>query len=619
MKNGAYWKKRFKQIEESQHQQGLQCYADIEKQYLAAQRQMEAKINAWYQRFANNNEISLVEARRLLNSSELDELKWDVEQYIRYGKENAINGQWMKELENASAKAHINRLEALKLQMQQSLEVMFGNQLDSVDSAIRDVYQSGFLHTAYEIQKGIGTGWSFASPNDRLIDKVIRKPWAVDGQTFSERIWTNKQKLVNELNTTMTQNIIIGADPQKTIDALARKMNVSKQNAGRLVMTEQAAFSNAAQKDCFAELGVEQFEIVETLDSFTCSLCGSMDGQHFPMSQYEIGVTAPPFHPNCRGCTCPYFEDDFGVLGERAARGGNGKTYYVPGNMTYKEWKKSFVNGDKSGLQETTADKYVGMSFMDKKEKIYTNEQEIERLYEQKKDAELQILTGSSITDIEDGQKKATAATSRISELKTENETLQQSLGLPTNAKERFYNQNVDYSKLPCDVRESELGAVGSWTRTDYTFINQYLRNNDKGVRSESIQNAEILKNMIDRNIVSEPFTVKRGTDFTAMNRLFGSDAWKKEGYNVSGKIIMDSGFFATTPDLHGGFGGGIQMYIDIPSGTKGVYLGDLSAAPDEKEFLLQCGTEFIVDRVEVKYDKWGDPLYDVYMKVMVK
>lgn len=356
MKNGAYWKKRFKQIEESQHQQGLQCYADIEKQYLSAQRQIEAKINAWYQRFADNNEISLVEARRLLNSSELDELKWDVEQYIRYGKENAINGQWIKELENASAKVHINRLEALKLQMQQSLEVMFGNQLDSVDSAIRDVYQSGFLHTAYEIQKGIGTGWSFASPNNRLIDKVIRKPWAADGKTFSDRIWANKQKLVNELNTSMTQNIITGANPQKTIDELARKMNVSKQNAGRLVMTEQAAFSNAAQRDCFEELDVEQFEVVETLDGHTCGLCGAMDGKVFPMSEFEIGVTAPPFHPNCRGCTCPYFEDDFGVPGKRAARGADGKTYYVPADMTYKVWKKSFVNGDKLDLKAVNTD-----------------------------------------------------------------------------------------------------------------------------------------------------------------------------------------------------------------------------------------------------------------------
>lgn len=39
-----------------------------------------------------NNEISLAEAHRLLNSNELEELKWDVQQYIKYGKENAING-----------------------------------------------------------------------------------------------------------------------------------------------------------------------------------------------------------------------------------------------------------------------------------------------------------------------------------------------------------------------------------------------------------------------------------------------------------------------------------------------------------------------------------------------
>lgn len=620
MANAEYWKRRFKLIEEAQHQQGLQCYANIEKQYFEAQKQIESKINAWYQRFADNNQISLIEARRLLNTNELEELRWNVDEYIRYGKANAVSKEWMKELENASAKAHISRLESIKLQMQQSLEVLFGNQLDIVDTAIRDIYGSGYLRTAFEIQKGIGVGWSLSIPNDNLIAKVINKPWAADGRNFSDRIWANKQKLINELNATFTQNIITGADPRKTIDVFSRKLDVSKQNAGRLVMTEQAAFGNAAQHDCFKALDVEQFEVVETLDSHTCSLCGSMDGKHFPMSQFEVGMTAPPFHPNCRGCTCPYFDDEFDSVGKRAARGENGKTYYVPSDMTYKEWQKSFVNGgDKSGLQETITDKYASLSFMDKKEKIYTNEQEIEHLYEQKKNAELQMLMGSSMEDIEDGQKKATAVSDRISELKIENETLQQSLGVPTNAKERFYDQSVDYSTLPCDVHDSELGAVSSWTRTDYTFINQYLRNSDKGVRAESIQNAEILKKMIDRNVVSEPFTVKRGTDLAAMNRLFGSDAWKKEGYNVSGKIITDQGFLATTPDLHGGFGGGIQMYIDIPRGSKGVYLGNLSAAPDEKEFLLQCGTEFIVDRIEVKYDKWGDPLYDVYMKVKVK
>lgn len=343
MKSSEYWQKRFELLEQAAHQQGVQCYADIEKQYRQAQKQLEGQIAAWYQRFASNNGITLAEAKRMLNAKELAELKWDVNQYIQYGQENAINGTWVKQLENASARFHISRLEALKLQTQQSIEVMFGNQLDSIDSTMRNVYKSGYYHTAYEIQKGVGVGWDFSALDDKQISKVINKPWAVDGKNFSERIWGNRQKLVNELNNTLTQNIILGKDPQKAIDEIARKMNTSKTNAGRLVMTEEAFFSSAAQKDCFDELDVEQFEIVATLDSHTSDICRGMDGKHFPMSEWKVGVTAPPFHVHCRSTTVPYFDDEFDAVGERAARGADGKTYYVPADMTYEQWSKKFV------------------------------------------------------------------------------------------------------------------------------------------------------------------------------------------------------------------------------------------------------------------------------------
>lgn len=356
MKNSEYWKKRFELLEQSQNQQGLQCYADIEKQYRQAQKQIEGQIAAWYQRFAKNNGITLADARKMLTSKELEELKWDINQYIQYGEENAINGTWVKQLENASARYHISRLEALKLQTQQSIEAMFGNQLDSIDSAMRNIYTSGYYRTAFEIQKGVGVGWDFATLDEKQISKIINKPWAVDGKNFSERIWGNRQKLVNELNTELTRNVILGQDPQKAIDAIARKMNTSKTAAGRLVMTEEAFFSSAAQKDCFAELDVEQFEIVATLDSHTSDICREMDGKHFPMSQWEVGVTAPPFHVWCRSTTVPFFDDEFDSVGERAARGEDGKTYYVPSDMTYKQWQQSFVEGDKTGLQEATPD-----------------------------------------------------------------------------------------------------------------------------------------------------------------------------------------------------------------------------------------------------------------------
>lgn len=357
MNNGEYWQKRFELLEQAVHQQGVQCYADIEKQYRQAQKQLEGQIAAWYQRFASNNGVTLADAKRMLNAKELAELKWDVNQYIQYGQENAINGTWVKQLENASARFHISRLEALKLQTQQSIEVMFGNQLDSIDSTMRNVYKSGYYHTAYEIQKGVGVGWDFSALDDKQISKVINKPWAVDGKNFSERIWGNRQKLVNELNNTLTQNIILGKDPQKAIDEIARKMNTSKTNAGRLVMTEEAFFSSAAQKDCFDELDVEQFEIVATLDSHTSDICRGMDGKHFKMSEWKVGETAPPFHVHCRSTTVPYFDDEFDEVGERAARDEKtGKTYFVPGNMTYKEWDKAFVQGDKSDLQEINPD-----------------------------------------------------------------------------------------------------------------------------------------------------------------------------------------------------------------------------------------------------------------------
>lgn len=351
MNNAEYWKLRFEQLEQAQNQKGVKAYADIERQYKEAQKQLEGQIARWYQRFATNNGISLAEARQYLKGADLKEFKWDVQEYIKYGQDNALNSGWMKELENASAKYHISKLEALKVQTQHSLEVMYAKQFGTMHGALSDAFESGYYHTAYELQHGFNVGWDIAGLDQAQIEKVLAKPWAADGYNFSERIWGNKNKLISEVHNELSRNIMLGADSQKAIDSLAKKMNTSKNNAGRLVMTEEAYFSSAAQKDCFESLGVEQYEIVATLDSHTSDICRSLDGKHFPMKDYQPGVTAPPFHVYCRSTTVPYFDEQFDI-GERAARDEEtGKTYYIPDDMNYQEWKETFVDGgDKSGF-----------------------------------------------------------------------------------------------------------------------------------------------------------------------------------------------------------------------------------------------------------------------------
>lgn len=351
MTNAEYWKQRFTQLEAAQNRKGTTAYLEMEKQYKAAQNELEAKIAQWYQRFADSNGISLAQAKQWLKGQDLAEFRWDVKEYIKYGKENAINGAWMQELENASSKFHISRLEALQIQTQNSLETMFTQQMGTMKKALSDVYASGYYHTAYTVQQGFGLGWDIAGLDQAQIEKVLSKPWAVDGYNFSTRIWNSKTKLIGEVHNELSKNLLTGADPQKAIDFLAKKMGTSKSNAGRLVMTEQAYFSSAAQKDCFNDLDVEEYEIVATLDSHTSDICRSLDGRVFKMSDYKPGVTAPPFHVYCRSTTAPHFKENFDA-GERAARGANGKTYYVPDDVTYSEWKKAFVDGDKSGFAE---------------------------------------------------------------------------------------------------------------------------------------------------------------------------------------------------------------------------------------------------------------------------
>lgn len=351
MTNAEYWKQRFTQLEAAQNRKGATAYLEMEKQYKAAQNELEAQIARWYQRFADSNGISLAQAKQWLKGQDLAEFKWDVKEYIKYGKENAINGAWMQELENASSKFHISRLEALQIQTQNSLETMFAQQMGTMKKALSDVYASGYYHTAYTVQQGFGLGWDIARLDQAQIEKVLSKPWAVDGYNFSTRIWNSKTKLIGEVHNELSKNLLTGADPQKAIDSLAKKMGTSKSNAGRLVMTEQAYFSSAAQKDCFNDLDVEEYEIVATLDSHTSDICRSLDGKVFKMSDYKPGVTAPPFHVYCRSTTAPHFKDNFDA-GERAARGADGKTYYVSDDVTYSEWKRAFVDGDKSGFAE---------------------------------------------------------------------------------------------------------------------------------------------------------------------------------------------------------------------------------------------------------------------------
>ena len=186
--NGTYWGERMSGLEEEQHQRGEAYYQDLQEQFRRAKNEIQMDIERWYQRLAENNEVSLVAAKRLLKKKELEEFQWTVEQYIKYGEKNALDPKWKKQLENASARHHISYLEALKCQMQQHVEQLMTEYEGGVTDFLHKTYAENYYHSAYEIAKGTGVGSNFAQLDEKRIDVIIKKPWAQDGKKFSDRI-----------------------------------------------------------------------------------------------------------------------------------------------------------------------------------------------------------------------------------------------------------------------------------------------------------------------------------------------------------------------------------------------------------------------------------------------
>lgn len=341
--NKTYWRRRFKQTQDAIKNGAYKDAVAIEREYTAAMKEIDTKIRAWYQRIAENNEISYEDAVKLLRADELDEFHWTVDEYIKHGIDN-LDGAWSKQLENASARVHISRLEALKIELQGHAEELTGKLITTTTNAAEEAFTASYYHTAYELQHVAGVGVDMQQIDKRQLEKVLSKPWTPDKKTFKAKCWENKDKLVNTLHKELTRMVATGAKPDQAIENISKAFETSKANAARLVMTESAYFSSEAERECFSDLGVKRFQVLGTFDTKMCAYCADMDGTIAPMSEFKAGVTAPPFHPWCRCCTIPYYEE-LKDIGQRAMRDPEtGKGAYVPKEMTYKEWKEIYVD-----------------------------------------------------------------------------------------------------------------------------------------------------------------------------------------------------------------------------------------------------------------------------------
>lgn len=348
----TYWEKRIEKLNNETYKDADKYVRELRKLYEQEINNIEEKI---YNHLSKLQEeaggISLFDAKKLLNDKELDLFKIDLEGFMKKSQ-GKISPELERELNIISRRVRISRLQAMEVEMKKTVAGLMTREEKGLFAHLGRTYERRYYKELYELQRITGYD-SVRKISKEDLDMILKDPWTSDGREFSQRIWDRGDKLANALKDNLTRNIARGASPEESIKEIQKQFGVSKAAASRLVYTETAAISSKATQDSYKRIGVKKYEILATLDLRTSDICRSQDGKTYDIKDYRVGITAPPFHPNCRTDTIPFFDDDLERQLDknvrRSARNPKTKKTEIVENINYENWYKNYVIGDKVG------------------------------------------------------------------------------------------------------------------------------------------------------------------------------------------------------------------------------------------------------------------------------
>ena len=333
-----YWQERQEAMYKAGEMQVNKYFTRLEKAFNQTRRELQKTIDAFYFRYAEENGLSFAAAQKQLDAEELGELQ----DFIDLVMKNI--GKYNQQVNNMSIKARITRYQALEAQVDAILRQLYAIDYEAeTEKTMQEVYGDTYYRTWYNADQYHGFHAEFAQVNPTVVEKLLEYPF--NGAAFSERLWKQKDHLQAQLMEAVTTMLIQGRHPSTLTKDFAKKMQSKKFDAYRLLHTESSFLMSEATHAGYKEDGVEKYEILATLDSKTCNVCGELDNKVYEVGKEVTGVNMPPFHPLCRCTTVPHYDDTPTEGLTRVARDSEtGKNYEVPADMSWKEWKKEYVD-----------------------------------------------------------------------------------------------------------------------------------------------------------------------------------------------------------------------------------------------------------------------------------
>jgi SPP1 gp7 family putative phage head morphogenesis protein len=296
-KHNNYWQKRSNDIMRYVDSTDVDMFAELQKVYVEQSAELQRDLFAFVTKYADDNKMSYSDALQRLRGVDLSNYQANAKKYRKQAEKDP---ELLKRLNEQYAGSKVTRLDALNLEMTYKVGVMQGVLETSFEN-----YLKSTAKYAYKKAMGGNNG----ALNEPALKELINTPF--NGRNYSQQLWGNTDDLARDLRDVLKRGFIRGDDVRRMAGELAKKYNVARSRAQTLIRTDGTAIVNRSAIKRYEESGLEFYRISVQMDNRTSQICKNIhsEDKRYRIDEFSTGVTAPPFHYNCRSAVIPDEEE----------------------------------------------------------------------------------------------------------------------------------------------------------------------------------------------------------------------------------------------------------------------------------------------------------------------
>ena len=297
VKKSSYWMNRTKELMRYAEQQDKVMFQELAKLYGETFKDVQKEIFAFYAKYAEDNKITIQEAKQRLRRTDLSDYRENARRY----REEVKTPELLERLNEQYVSSKATRLDALKLDLTYQLGLLQGKVSGSFDSYLKKLAKRSY--------RKISGGLSDSTLNEPALEQLVKTPF--EGYNYSQQVWGNVDHLARDLHKTLTRGFVKGFSPHEMATEIRKRHDVARHRAETLVRTDGSMVINNATLKRYKDVGLKLYRIHVHIDSRTSDICMNISklDKAYKLSEAQPGYNMPPLHPNCRSTIVPDDED----------------------------------------------------------------------------------------------------------------------------------------------------------------------------------------------------------------------------------------------------------------------------------------------------------------------